>query len=150
MPGDRCVFCAIVRSAAPAHRVYEDDAVLAFLDIRPFAVGHTLVVPKRHAGGLADLDAADGAAVFGIAQRIAAGLRSSELPVDGVNLVLNDGRAAAQTVFHVHVHVIPRRKGDKLTLIRKLLVRRPGDLAGVAASLRAGLARADASTTAPD
>jgi diadenosine tetraphosphate (Ap4A) HIT family hydrolase len=140
----------IVRGAAPAHRVYEDDAVLAFLDIRPFAVGHTLVVPKRHAGGLADLDAADGAAVFGIAQRIAAGLRSSGLPLDGVNLVLNDGRAAAQTVFHVHVHVIPRRKGDKLTLVRKLLVRRPGDLAGVAASLRAGLARADALTTAPD
>ena len=137
-----CVFCAIVRGDAPAHRIYEDDDVLAFLDTRPFSEGHTLVIPKRHAAGLRDLEPADGARVFQIAQHVGVGLRRSDLPVDGVNLVLNDGRAAAQSVFHVHVHVIPRRKGDKLTLVRKLLVRRPGELASVATTLRTGLARA--------
>ncbi|WP_375490028.1 HIT family protein [uncultured Jatrophihabitans sp.] len=79
--------------------------------------------------------------MFGIAQRVARGLYRSEIAVDGVDLVLNDGRAGAQSVFHVHVHVIRRRKGDKLTPVRKLLVRRSGELASVATTLRTGLAQ---------
>jgi histidine triad (HIT) family protein len=136
-----CLFCRIVRGDAPATRVYEDDDVVAFLDIRPFAAGHTLIVPRRHAAGLADLDPDDGAKVFRVAQRIARALRASSLPVDGINLVLNDGAAAAQTVFHVHVHAIPRQTGDKLKMARRLLVRRSGDLEDAAARVRAGLAR---------
>lgn len=136
-----CIFCSIVRGDAPSHQVYEDEHVLAFLDIRPFSAGHTLIIPKAHAAGLGELDPATGGRVFQVAQRIALGLRRSTLPVDGVNLILNDGRAAQQSVFHVHVHAIPRRYGDKLTMARKVLVRRPGDLATTAAALRAGLAR---------
>ena len=136
-----CIFCAIVAGDAPAHRVYEDDDVLAFMDIRPMSPGHTLVIPKHHASGLEDLDPALGGHVFQVAQRIARGLRRSTLDVDGVNLVLSDGKAAMQTVFHVHIHALPRRKGDKLSIASRVLVRRPGDLETTAQQVRDGLAK---------
>lgn len=135
-----CVFCAIVAGEAPAHRVHEDEHTLAFLDIRPLSPGHTLVVPKAHASGLADLVPDAGGHAFAAAQRVGRALRSGPVAADGVNLVLNDGRAAAQTVFHVHIHVVPRFAGDKLRLARQLVRRRPGDLGAVADQVRAGLA----------
>jgi diadenosine tetraphosphate (Ap4A) HIT family hydrolase len=136
-----CIFCDIVAGAAPAHRVYEDEHVLAFMDIRPMSPGHTLVVPKQHASGLQDLDPDLGALVFQAAHRIALALRHSTLRVDGVNLVLSDGRAAMQTVFHVHIHALPRRNGDKLRLASRALLRRPGDLTVTGQQVRDGLAR---------
>jgi diadenosine tetraphosphate (Ap4A) HIT family hydrolase len=135
-----CIFCQIVSGVAPASRVYEDDHVLAFMDIRPLSRGHTLIIPKRHAGGLEDLDPDDGARTFRTAQRIALALRRSSLRVDGVNLMLADGAAAMQTVFHVHIHAVPRRSGDKLRVAGRLLVRRGGELEGTAERVRAGLA----------
>ncbi len=107
-----CVFCAIVAGQAPASRIYEDDLVLAFLDIQPVNPGHTLVIPKAHYPSLAALDPEAGAPLFRVAQRIAAALRASGLPSEGVNFFLADGEAAFQDVFHVHLHVIPRFKGD--------------------------------------
>ncbi|MEE2033939.1 HIT family protein [Rhodococcus chondri] len=107
-----CIFCAIVAGTAPASVVLDESDVLAFMDIRPFTPGHLLVVPKRHASGLAQLDPEDGAKVFAAGQRIATALRSSALPVDGVNLFLADGVAAGQEVFHVHLHVVPRTARD--------------------------------------
>ncbi|MEE2059258.1 HIT family protein [Rhodococcus artemisiae] len=107
-----CIFCAIVAGTAPASVVLDEPDVLAFMDIRPFTSGHLLVVPKRHASGLAQLDPDDGAAVFAAGQRIATALRASSLPIDGVNLFLADGVAAGQEVFHVHLHVVPRTGGD--------------------------------------
>src|SRR4051812_8501083 len=92
-----CIFCSIVAGTAPSSRVYEDETVLGFMDIRPFSEGHTLVIPKEHASGLAELDPELGGAVFRTAQRIALALRASDLPVDGVNLMLADGAAAMQT-----------------------------------------------------
>jgi histidine triad (HIT) family protein len=136
-----CIFCAIVAGSAPSSRVYEDEAVLAFMDIRPFSEGHTLIIPKEHASGLAELDPALGGTVFQTAQRIALALRRSDLPVDGVNLMLADGAAAMQTVFHVHIHAVPRRTGDKLSIATRALVRRSGDLERSAEHVRTGLAR---------
>jgi histidine triad (HIT) family protein len=136
-----CIFCSIVAGSAPAVTVYEDDDVLAFMDIRPFSEGHTLVIPKAHASGLDELEPALGGRVFQAAQRIARALRRSDLPVDGVNLMLADGAAAMQTVFHVHIHAVPRRHGDKLSIASRLLVRRPGDLERAGAQVRLGLAR---------
>jgi diadenosine tetraphosphate (Ap4A) HIT family hydrolase len=138
-----CVFCEIVAGRAPAHRVYEDEDVLAFMDIRPMSPGHTLVVPKQHASGLRELDPALGARVFQVAHRVALALRRSTLPVDGVNLILSDGRAAMQTVFHVHMHALPRRNGDKIRLVGRALVRRGGDLETTAQQVRDGLAQLD-------
>ena len=107
-----CVFCAIVAGQAPASRVYEDDRVLAFLDIRPVNPGHTLVIPRRHYAFLAELSEADGARLFVIAQRVAAAIRRSRVRCEGINLFLADGEVAFQEVFHCHLHVLPRFAGD--------------------------------------
>lgn len=107
-----CVFCAIVAGDLPASRVYDDDRVLAFADIRPATTGHLLVVPKRHAADLAALDPEDGARMFRVAQQLAAALRASSIRPEGVNLFLADGEVAGQEVFHAHLHVLPRRTGD--------------------------------------
>ncbi len=107
-----CIFCEIIARRLPGSFVYEDEACAAFMDIRPVNPGHILVAPRRHAASLAELDPQDGAALFQAAQRLAAGLRLSGLPCEGVNLFLADGEAAGQDVFHVHLHVFPRFHGD--------------------------------------
>ncbi|HYO29771.1 MAG TPA: HIT family protein [Thermomicrobiales bacterium] len=107
-----CVFCEIVAGRASASVVFEDDAVVAFLDIRPVTPGHLLVIPKRHAAFLAEMEESEGARVFVVAMRLAAALRASGLRCEGVNLFLADGAAAFQEVFHAHLHVFPRFAGD--------------------------------------
>ncbi|QIS09308.1 HIT family protein [Nocardia arthritidis] len=139
-----CVFCRIVAGAAPATKVYEDETLCAFLDIRPIVRGHTLVIPKRHATELEDLDAELGAHIFRAGHRLALAIRRSSLAANGANLVLNDGTAAFQTVPHVHLHVIPRRKGDRLSFATGLVLRRPHDPESTAAAIRAGIAALDA------
>ncbi|GAB2669409.1 HIT family protein [Gordonia jinhuaensis] len=134
-----CVFCQIVDDRAPARIVYSDPTVIGFLDIRPVRPGHTLIIPREHHSGLADVPPQTGAAMFAAAQRVAAAMRSSALAADGVNLVVNDGRAAFQTVFHSHLHVVPRRTGDKASLAAGFLLRRDRDPDATAAALRAAL-----------
>lgn len=107
-----CIFCEIIQRRMPGSFVYEDEACAAFMDIQPVTPGHILVVPRFHAAKLAELNPRDGAAIFQAAQRIAAGLYRSGLPCEGVNLFLADGEAAGQDVFHVHLHVFPRFRGD--------------------------------------
>ncbi|AMO62786.1 HIT family hydrolase, diadenosine tetraphosphate hydrolase [Mycolicibacterium phlei] len=136
-----CVFCAIVAGEAPAIRIYEDDDHLAFLDIRPFSRGHTLVVPKRHTTDLTDTPPETVAAMARIGQRIARAARISGLHADGNNIVINDGKAAFQTVFHIHLHVLPRRDGDKLSFAKNMLVRRDPDREESGRLLREALAR---------
>lgn len=133
----RCVFCDIVAGNAPASVVYEDDRVLAILDINPVTPGHLLVIPKRHAPYLADLDEEAGARMFVVAMRLAAALRGSGLRCDGINLFLADGEAAFQEVFHAHLHVFPRYPGDGFA-IRADWSRSPSraDLDAIAARLR--------------
>lgn len=110
-----CVFCAIVAGRLPAHRVAEDDRTVAFLDLHPGSRGHLLVIPRRHARDLLEVGAEDLAAVAAMAQRLAR--RAVErLDADGVNLFNSCGAAAWQTVFHFHVHVIPRYADDALRL----------------------------------
>ncbi|MFQ5919418.1 MAG: HIT family protein [Thermoplasmata archaeon] len=107
-----CVFCGIVAGEIPASVVYEDDRVVAFLDIRPVNPGHLMVIPRGHATLLADVDEETGAHVFRVAHRLARSLRDSGLRCEGVNLFLADGEAAFQEVPHLHLHVFPRFKGD--------------------------------------
>ncbi|GAA1650790.1 MULTISPECIES: HIT family protein [Nocardia] len=135
-----CVFCRIVAGEAPATKVYEDDTLCAFLDIRPIARGHMLVVPKQHAAELEDLDAELGAYVFRAGHRLALAVRRSTLAADGANLLLNDGTAAFQTVAHVHLHVIPRKHGDKFRFAAGVVLRRPHDAESTAAAIQAGIA----------
>ena len=110
-----CVFCDILAGRAEASVVAAEDRVVAFTDILPVGAGHTLVVPRTHAIGLHDLDAEDGAAMFRLGQRIAGAQRALGL-AEGVNLFLADGVVAGQEVFHAHLHVLPRRPGDAMTL----------------------------------
>nr|WP_198428503.1 HIT family protein [Nocardia bovistercoris] len=138
-----CVFCRIVAGTAPATKVHEDDTLCAFLDIRPIARGHTLVVPKTHAAELDELDPELGAHLFRAGHRLALAMRRGALAADGANLVLNDGRAAFQTVPHIHLHVIPRKHGDRLAFAKGFLLRRPHDPVGTAAAITEGLAALD-------
>ena len=138
-PVSSCIFCNIVADEAPAVRIYEDDDVLAFLDIRPVTRGHTLVIPKTHAPDLVDLAPDLGSKVFRVGQAIAIAVRRSELGADGANLVVNDGRSAFQTVAHTHLHVIPRVSGDKLRFATGLVLRRSIDPEGAAATIRSAL-----------
>jgi histidine triad (HIT) family protein len=107
-----CIFCDILAGRAPVSWVYHDEVVAAFMDIQPVNTGHVLVIPRRHATSLAELDVEAGAQLFRVSQRIAQALRKSGLPCEGVNFFLADGEAAGQEVFHVHLHIFPRYTGD--------------------------------------
>jgi diadenosine tetraphosphate (Ap4A) HIT family hydrolase len=135
-----CVFCAIVAGEAPAIQVYEDDGYLAILDIRPFTRGHTLVLPKRHSVDLTDTPPETLAGMITVGQRIARAARATDL-ADATNIAINDGRAAFQTVFHIHLHVLPRRDGDKLSVAKGMLLRKDPDREGTGRILREALAR---------
>jgi len=139
-----CVFCAIVAGQAPALKIYEDDDYLAILDIRPFTRGHTLVLPKRHTVDLTDTAPQTLADMVTIGQRIAQAARATEL-ADATNIAINDGPAAFQTVLHIHLHVLPRRNGDKLSVAKGMLLRRDPDREATARILRDAMARIDAS-----
>lgn len=107
-----CIFCRIVAGELPSSLVFRDERCVAFMDIQPVNSGHVLVVPLSHAALLSDLDAPTAGHLMIVAQRIAAVLRATPLRCEGVNLLLADGEAAGQEVFHVHVHVLPRYAGD--------------------------------------
>jgi diadenosine tetraphosphate (Ap4A) HIT family hydrolase len=111
-----CIFCAIIAGKSPASLFYEDDTVIGLMDIAPVTPGHALIIPKKHTAYLTDLDEETGRHMWTIAQRTAAALRKSGLRCEGVNLFLADGEAAFQEVFHVHLHVFPRFKGDSFKI----------------------------------
>lgn len=106
-----CIFCAIVAGDAPSRQIHEDEHTVSFLDINPVTVGHSLVIPKRHATNIHDMPPEDMAAVAK-ASKVVAGMLTERLGSDGVNLLHATGAAAWQTVFHFHMHVIPRVEGD--------------------------------------
>jgi histidine triad (HIT) family protein len=133
-----CVFCGIVAGTESASVVYGDDLVLVIMDIGPVNTGHVMVIPKRHAASLVDLDEATGMHLFRIAQRTAAAIRRSGLRCEGINLFLADGEAAFQEVFHVHLHVLPRFQGDTFKINADWSVHPPrAELDAVAAQIRA-------------
>lgn len=136
-----CVFCDIVSGSAPAVRIHEDDRYLAILDIRPIVRGHTLVIPKEHHVDLTDTPPQIVAGMMTLGQRIARAARASGLHADGNNVVINDGKAAFQSVFHIHLHVAPRQRGDKLSFAKGLVVRRDPDREATGALLRDALGR---------
>lgn len=111
-----CVFCEIVAGRSPASVFHEDDLTLGFMSIGPINEGHALVIPKRHATGLSDLDPEHGRRMWDATHRTAAAVRNSGVRCEGVNLFLADGRAAFQEVFHVHMHILPRYPGDAFGL----------------------------------
>jgi histidine triad (HIT) family protein len=107
-----CIFCKIVKGEIPCYKIYEDEKILAFLDIQPINLGHTLIIPKKHAELIAELEDELVGEIFKVAKKINIALRKSEVNCKGINFQLADGESAGQEVPHVHVHVIPRYKDD--------------------------------------
>lgn len=134
-----CVFCAIVAGDAPAVRIHEDDDYLALLDIRPFTPGHTLVIPKAHTVDMTDTAPETLAGMLAVGNRIARAARAG-LGATGTNLAINDGKSAFQSVFHIHLHVIPRHDGDKVSFVKGMLLRRDPDRENSGRRLRDALA----------
>lgn len=131
------IFAKILRGELPAHRVYEDDRTLAFLDIMPRAPGHTLVIPKNPARNILDIDAGDLGYVATIAQRIAQA-QMKAFAADGITVQQFNESAGGQVVFHLHVHVIPRHDGVAMKPPASEMAK-PEDLAAAAEKIRAAL-----------
>jgi histidine triad (HIT) family protein len=115
MADDDCLFCKIVAGELPAHIIDSDERTVSFMDINPATRGHALVIPRRHARDLRDVGAEDLAACMETVQRLA-GRVQDRLGADGINVLNSCGSAAWQTVFHFHMHVIPRYEDDPLRL----------------------------------
>lgn len=115
MPVLDCVFCAIARGELPCYRVFEDDNVVAFLDIHPVTAGHTLVVPKVHMATLFDLSDDLAGPLLKAVRDMARAVRRA-YGASGINILQANGQAAGQTVHHLHVHVVARHEGDGLRL----------------------------------
>jgi histidine triad (HIT) family protein len=109
---DDCIFCALLAGRVPATFLHRDERCAAFMDLRPVNPGHILIIPIEHAPALKDVSPDDAAHMMRLAQRYAAAIRASGLKCEGVNLFLADGEAAMQEVFHTHLHVFPRYRGD--------------------------------------
>ena len=106
-----CIFCKIIAGEIPAYKVYEDDDVLAFLDITPVNPGHTLVIPKQHYDHLLDLPEAEANKLISVIKKITPAVLAGA-GAEGFNLELNNGTVSGQVVNHVHWHIVPRHEGD--------------------------------------
>lgn len=110
-----CIFCKLVQGELPAAKVYEDDLTLAFMDMGQVNPGHVLVALKRHAATLLDTTPDEAAAAMRTAHQVAQAIKSAFNP-PGITLLQANGKAGDQTVFHFHMHVVPRHEGDGITL----------------------------------
>jgi histidine triad (HIT) family protein len=133
---DDCLFCMIVAGELPAEKVAEDERTVAFMDINPATRGHLLVVPRKHSRDLLDIEPDELCAVAQAAKRMAIRVHEA-LNADGVNLINSCGSAAWQTVFHFHVHVIPRYADDPLRLPWVPGPGDPDEIKAAAAEIRA-------------
>lgn len=109
---EECAFCKIIRKEAPASIVYEDETVVAFLSSRPVNVGHTLVVPKKHYENIYEVSGEEAAYLFKIVKKIAQAVKDTT-NAEGIRIVQNNGEAAGQVVFHLHVHIIPMKMSNQ-------------------------------------
>ena len=113
MNDSQCTFCYIARKQTPASFVYEDENIMAFLDIRPLNEGHTLVIPKEHYETIFEIPQELIAYIHGIVKQVAIAVKKAT-KADGISIIQQNGKAANQDVLHLHVHVVPRYEGQKL------------------------------------
>ena len=112
---ENCIFCKIIKCEIPSKKVYEDNDTLAFLDINPANTGHTIVVPKKHFENIYKIDEDVLESLIKTVKKVATTIKEN-LKADGINIIQNNGRQAGQIVNHVHFHIIPRFKGDKVII----------------------------------
>ena len=133
-----CIFCKIIAKELPAEVIYEDDEILSILDINPMNFGHTLIMPKLHCSDILIMPAYLMPKIFTLAQTIAVAIKES-LNADGINLISNIGEAAGQTVFHTHIHIIPRHEEDGFKFRLNLKKYDNGELTNIANKIRNSL-----------
>ena len=109
---ESCVFCKIIRKEGPASMVYEDDRIVAFMSIQPINVGHTLVVPKIHYENIYEIPEEEVAYLYRIVKKLAHAVKKA-VNAEGIRIVQNNGEAAGQVIFHLHVHIIPMSKESR-------------------------------------
>jgi histidine triad (HIT) family protein len=114
---ENCIFCKIIKNEVPCYKIYEDDFVLAFLDINPIVIGHTLIVPKQHFENIFEIEDEYLQKVITASKKISLKMKKA-LWVEGVNLYQANGSVAGQTVDHFHLHVLPRRQGDSIDFVK--------------------------------
>ena len=114
-----CIFCKIVHKEAPASPVYEDDKVIAFLSIQPINIGHTLVVPKKHYENVYEISEEEVTYLYKIVKKVAYAVKNA-VSAEGIRIVQNNGEAAGQRIFHLHVHVIPLNKQESFLHDREI------------------------------
>jgi diadenosine tetraphosphate (Ap4A) HIT family hydrolase len=112
---DNCIFCKIVQKQAPSSMIYEDESVIAFLDIKPINEGHVLVISKEHYEGIFDVPSELLGKIHKVSKTVANAVKQA-VQADGVSIVQQNGKAANQVVFHIHVHVIPKFIGQKINI----------------------------------
>lgn len=110
-----CIFCKIANGEIPSATAYEDDQFRAIFDIAPASKGHMIILPKQHAANVFEASEETVAKIYGVAKKLA-GAAMKEFGCDGVNILQNNGEVAGQTVFHLHMHVIPRYKDDTVNI----------------------------------
>lgn len=115
MKKDDCIFCKLANGDIPTNTLYEDDCVRVIFDAEPAAEGHVLILPKEHFDNIYELDDDTAGHVFKVAKKIATAMNKT-LDMDGLNVVQNNGEAAGQTVFHFHMHIIPRHNDDTVNV----------------------------------
>ncbi|BCR21810.1 HIT family protein [Borrelia sp. HM] len=123
-----CIFCKIVQNEVPCYKVYEDELVLAFLDINPLNIGHTLVIPKQHSNDALDMSAELNGQILRVCNKVALSLKKLGLNIcNGINIYTAIGADAGQVIFHTHFHVLPRFKGDNFGFKRGSNIELLGD-----------------------
>lgn len=137
MREENCIFCKIIAGEIPSTTVYEDSDFKAILDVSPAARGHVIILPKNHAANIFELPDEDASKIFVVAKKIATAIKQA-YNCDGVNIVQNNGEAAGQTVFHLHVHVIPRFFEDTVS-VKWVQNDMPSDLEEIANEIKAKL-----------
>jgi len=116
---ESCIFCKIVQKQAPSSIIYEDEAVMVFLDIRPLNLGHTLIIPKAHYVDIFDIPPELLSRIHRVLKQIALVVKKAT-NADGISIIQQNGKAAGQDIFYLHVHVIPRFEGQKLQSFNEL------------------------------
>lgn len=132
---ESCLFCKIIAGEIPSTKVYEDDNVLAFLDIHPVNIGHTLVIPKAHHTNLYETPDEDLARMIAVVKKLSIAIKKA-LNADGINIEMNNDPVAGQIIFHAHLHIVPRFSGDGFTHWRGARGYNEGEMAEVSEKIK--------------
>lgn len=135
---DSCIFCKILKGEIPSTTIYEDENVKVILDIAPAAKGHAILLVKEHVANIFELNQDLAGKIFAVVPKVATAIKE-ELGCDGMNILQNNGVEAGQTVFHLHIHFIPRWKEDSVNIKWKPLSYADGEAAALADAIRTRL-----------